>query len=402
MSLSLNLLPPHNQKILSNFHLSHRLWLPHSPSLLSSPIPSHSWASLNQFSLLSPSSHISDRDLPFPSPVVRIKKFKFFPSDSLALHIKNSFRVTHYLYNYCIHLLNLNYKVTQQIFRDLLINTNHPNNIFPPNVKRDLESIPYDVKDEVIRDFIKAYKIQLDLVKQGKLKHFEMKVRSKAETYSKTITINHKHIKFKPCGIQFFPNSWSKEFIRFVEPLSPITHDCRIQVNKDGQFFLLVPIDKDQRKPMTVRKQKIGALDPGVKTFQTVYGSDNTAYTIGEDDSDEITKMGRIAQRMRDGIKKDQANGVKTYRRAKNRKERKALDRMANKLETKIKNKLSDLHRKTVKFLCDKYDTVIIPEFRTQKMVQKRNENGEWIRNIGKETAKRMMRWVRAKGSNLG
>ena len=40
------------------------------------------------------------------------------------------------------------------------------------------------------------------------------------------------------------------------------------------------------------------------------------------------------------------------------------------------------------KFLCKKYDTVIIPVFETQKMAKKRDNNGNWKRKINKETTR--------------
>ena len=49
---------------------------------------------------------------------------------------------------------------------------------------------------------------------------------------------------------------------------------------------------------------------------------------------------------------------------------------------------ISDIHRKTVKFLTKKYDTIIIPEFQT-----KRDSDGEWKRKINRDTSRRLIRW---------
>lgn len=92
---------------------------------------------------------------------------------------------------------------------------------------------------------------------------------------------------------------------------------------------------------------------------------------------------------MREGMKKVKAFGVTTYRKANNKKEVKALMKQAVLIEKRIKNKISDIHRKTVKFLCNKYDTVIVPDFRTQAMATKSNENGEWKRKRQKRRHER-------------
>lgn len=187
-------------------------------------------------------------------------------------------------------------------------------------------------------------------------------------------------------------------------------------MTNDNRFYLIIHTDIANTNRMVVRKCTMAALDPGVKIFQTVYGTDNVAYTIGsagvyddENDINKLDKLSQIATRMREGTKKDQRNGEKIYRPAKNNREKQALRKQAakrnfvssggrgsasfTKLERKIKNKISDIHRKTAKFLCNEYDTIIITEFKTKAMATKRNENGEWTRKI--------IRWVRARGSDL-
>lgn len=92
------------------------------------------------------------------------------------------------------------------------------------------------------------------------------------------------------------------------------------------RFFLIVHIDTPIQEK--VQQRKIAALDPEIKIFQTVYVSDNVAYTIGEDDANKLDSLGGIAQRMRNRIFKVKrtgsalrlAGGVrKRYRKAKNK-----------------------------------------------------------------------------------
>lgn len=93
-------------------------------------------------------------------------------------------------------------------------------------------------------------------------------------TWWQLYDINHKHIKQSPSRIRFFPRAWSNEFINFKEIPETI-----ITMTPDNRFYLIIPVDT-----FKVRKCNVAALDPGVKIFQTVYGSDNVAYTIGEND----------------------------------------------------------------------------------------------------------------------
>lgn len=58
------------------------------------------------------------------------------------------------------------------------------------------------------------------------------------------------------------------------------------------------------------------------------------------------------------------------------------MNRRLSLLRTKIKNKIRNLHWKIAYYLCKNFETIIIPEFETQKMTNKDS------RNIGKETTR--------------
>ena len=397
--------PPFNSLLISKSHLSDRLWLPSvsPPSPSTSSILSNSWFSSNKFSPLFslPSISFIDSSLPLPSSSTRVIKMEFVPSPILRQKLKQTFNVTHTIYNYCIYLLSLGHSPSLNSYRSFLLNDSD-SNIFPSDVKAYFAQVPYDIRNGALSDFIQAYSTQCQLIKDGKKEHFEMHYRSKHRMFEKSIVINHKHIKQSQNGIKIFPRVWSNEFIQFKEAVPFIVHDCRMTMTNDNRFYLIIPTDITPSNKLVVRKCKMAALDPGVKIFQTVYGTDNIAHTFGENDINKLDKLSHIAFRMREGIKKYQQNGQKTYGPSKNNREKKALKKQAQKIERKIKNKISDIHRKTAKFLCNEYDTIIVPKFQTQSMVTKRNEEGEWKRNIGRETARKMMRWVRAKGSNLG
>jgi transposase len=66
----------------------------------------------------------------------------------------------------------------------------------------------------------------------------------------------------------------------------------------------------------------------------------------------------------------------------KNKQTMKNMNRRLSLLRTKIKNKIRDMHWKTSNFLCKNFETIIIPEFETQKMANK-----EHIK-INKETTR--------------
>ena len=59
----------------------------------------------------------------------------------------------------------------------------------------------------------------------------------------------------------------------------------------------------------------------------------------------------------------------------------------------RIRNLVTELHRKAAKWLCERYRVILLPKFDTQQMVTRRSRrsNGTWRRrNIGSKTARAM------------
>ena len=171
------------------------------------------------------------------------------------------------------------------------------------------------------------------------------------------------------------------------EGFPKIEHDVRL-VEKNSRYYLMIPISQDV--PKKVRTGKVVGLDPGVRSFQTTYDTDGVSYSIGENSISRADRTSQIASRLRDGIKRSRKNGEKVFEKVK---KTKGMSRKARKLEESIRNKMSDIHRKTSKFLCSQYDVVILPEFRSQKMSEKKDSLGNWKRKVGKTTARTMIRW---------
>jgi putative transposase len=326
-------------------------------------------------------------------PLLRIKNIRLNPSKYLQQKIKQAINVTRYLYNMCVYLCcRTSPPCPFKQLPALLLNDDDNTNILEPEIRKYCAQVYYDIRAGAIRDFIKAFKTQLKLKQGNKNFHFEMKFRRKKTSTQDSIEIRSRDLKRYQTGeYACFPRKWEEEILTTFRENLPdvINHDCRLIMTKDNKFYLAIPTDIPTVPK--ILKYNAVSLDPGVNTFQTAYDTEGESYKIGNEDANEIDRLSKIAERMRQGVKRVWINGERRYRQARNKRERKGLLKAAIKLETKIKNKVSDLHRKTAKFLCEKYDTVIIPEFRASKMAEKR-EDGVWKRKISKETTRKMMR----------
>jgi putative transposase len=138
-----------------------------------------------------------------------------------------------------------------------------------------------------------------------------------------------------------------------------------------------MPIYKDKRN--IKNRNEIVALDPGEKIFQTYYSS-NECGKIGEN-------IRLIILKYQDKIKKYQRILKKnTNKNKKKLKNKITIKKKIRKYYQKIKNIVKDLHHKTAKYLCEKYDNIIIPKFETSKMIKNKNTNT----NINKDEMKRI------------
>jgi transposase len=263
--------------------------------------------------------------------------------------------------------------------------TKGPENILPDEIYQKSLGVPYDVREGAVKDFFTALRIQKKLVREGKKKRFEMHYRRAKDPSS--ILVQKKHIKIKKNrNIQIFPTLWGKEDILSQRKFPDFLHDTRILYVPRGygkkRFYLCVPIDKDISD---APQEEVVALDPGVKIFQTTFDTNNETYLFGSEDGYKLEGLKRVAERIRSGIKRTSRpndRGNRTFERVPITK---GMKKAADRIERKIKNCISEMHRKTVNFLCSKYSTIILPRFATKGMVARLN------RKIGKKATKTMI-----------
>lgn len=344
---------------------------------------------------------------------IRTKKIALKVNEHLLAYLKQAFSVTRAIYNECVWLCckaPYPQPIDANALRKILITKESPywynkaiyhyhyDEIKAQRFKDYFEEVPADVRDGAIREFTDAVDIQFGLLKSGTLKHFDMHYKRKKELLQETITIRGRCFSSCEDGkLKCYSRVWKNGYFEFFS--QSITAEelpklLRVSRTKEGKFYMLLPFEQPKRPK--VKKNNAVALDPGVRIFQTTYDTDGVSYLIGKDGCDKIDSLAGISARMRSGVKRYfNENGRKRFRKVTSKKEQKSLSKAANRIERKIKNMISDAHRKTVKFLCEKYDTVIIPKFGSQGMVNKTK------RKIGKTTARKLLRWSHYKFREL-
>ena len=255
------------------------------------------------------------------------------------------------------------YEYTEEEFEHLVFQS------FEYNEERDETPIPpwwdkTEVHSRLPRGasdkFTSSLNSAISNYKNRNVKHFEMKFMSK----KKPTDYLHFEDKQFPSFIRkiksnyWFTNSKGKrDIISFSDIIESTTEKgLEIIYEKDtGRYFLHYPVDRnwfpeeDRRNESQVKfiskGDRVISLDPGVRKFLVGYDPRGESIFIGEDAHIELTKL--LVEIDKTEISKDRSI-----------------------LWRKAKNLVSELHWKTISFLVENYDIILLPDFRVSQMVK--------------------------------
>jgi len=227
------------------------------------------------------------------------------------------------------------------------------------------KEIPYQIKTIAVQDACNAVKAaKLKFKRTGKFQ--EVKFRSKRRG-NNNIFIPKQSV----CEDGFYPRLLGKLNIR--EKVGDVNYDCRV-VLQNSPYFLLIP-KAVQIKIPDKQRYSVVALDPGVRTFQTLYAPDFVA-KVGSQDFSRI-------YRLCCALDKNQSLQMNFYRRSRKK--------TSERIRWKIKDLISELHNKLANFLVKSCVTILIPHFEISEMISKLNS----------KVARSMLSWAHFRFKNI-
>ncbi len=148
------------------------------------------------------------------------------------------------------------------------------------------------------------------------------------------------------------------DVLRHRNDEEPIRKEVKLIRTRLGAYYLLVPIEMDVRSaPQS--NSFICALDPGCRTFQTVYGTDGNVAHVGTDFHACLNDLKKA-----DDLQSARAHLSTSLKRRRYRyRIRRCFER--------VRNRVRDLHHKVAKWLTETYRVIILPKFKSQDMVGK-------------------------------
>ncbi len=168
--------------------------------------------------------------------------------------------------------------------------------------------------------------------------------------------------------------------------------ECKLQYDYQLNKYYLFVVFETKEKIIKDRKEVV-ALDPGEKIMNHFY-SNELSGKLGDNMRVRILKIQRQIKKYQSIIDK------KKNRNGKNLKNKKMIKKKIRRLFLKIKGYVNEVHKKSAKYLCENYNNILIPEFKTKPMISKnqiRIENEKIKKIQDKEKAKNELKILNKK-----
>ena len=359
--------------------ISKQLWLPteidsdvnfwngYSEQIISNSCFSMKTKKNNLQTTYSPSYAFLPLILPEKEDDIRARKIRIYPTQQQQRIIKGWMGTRRYVYNKTLDKINKKeIELNFYKLRDKLVTAKNNDNIKDWELKT-----PKDIRAGAINDLIKNHKTAFANMKNDNIKKFKMQFCKKRDSPSIEIpktAIQIKEHKLSIFGTYFIQNKKDtkekkeddktikiakKENLNFA-----VDHDCRLQF-KNNKWYLVVPIKVNVKTKEN--KKAFCSLDPGIRSFQTIYSEDSVSQI-------------KINQKLITKLQKK----IDNFRSLRDRKiiKSKRLRRKERKIYFRINNLIDDLHYKTITYLTDTYDHIILPSFESQEMARRNNIRG--------------------------
>lgn len=338
------------------------------------------------------------------------KKVRLNPPPEVASKLKQWFGAVRHTYNWalgCIKKKPSEYKASNAIW----LRKRFVNKCNIPKSKQFLLETPKHVRDSAIEDLAMAFKTNFQ--KGG---NFDVKFRSKKDG-EQSITIPYDAIKNWDRNngeLKMYPTFLEKKIIQHTRSNSQkrkdkvperIEYDCKLLLDKLGRFYLVIAFHSPSsvsthpthgKKSLEslesedacenqagifsrVEESKWCSIDPGVRTFLTVYSpTPGECFKIGDGD---ISRIYRLCKHL-DNLTASQ-NKNKETKKQKRREKGRAILRLRN----RIRNLVDEVHKKAVNFLVTRFKNIIIPPFNVKQMIRRVD------RKINSQTVRKMVSW---------
>ena len=332
------------------------IWLPNKYNTSRSlNIPSHSW--FNIFKKNKRRNRNRYIDIPdntnYKETSIKCKKVIIYPNDEQRETLLRWMSGYTKMYNETLRLIKKN------MFNGIKISYNWKK-LRTHYLKQTKVVIMnrYGIKSHMLDGAIKSacssYKSALTNLRNGHITHFRIRYLKDTKP-SRVLDIEKQYFaknKSTFCSKELGDTIKTYNNFDLSEIKNKYGSECKLHYNKKiNRFTLLVPL---KEKTESNKRNNLVSIDPGIRTYLTGISENHIVeigtnlYDITKKELDKIDKM-NISDK-NDTIKK----------------------KYENKKYEKIKNRIVDLHWKSIKYLTNNYGTILIGKWSTKNIVNKK------------------------------
>lgn len=329
-----------------------------------SQIDSHSWFNINEYDTKTKEVHKFNFFESSEEKNMNCRKIRFYPTEEQKIILNQWFKSATLMYNCTIKYFKdtrflkqkyvLNWKkLRTNILKDVRNTIIDESQVLNFNRKTKVNS---HVLDFVIQNACANFKSMLTNLRNGNIKHFRLRYQNQDRP---NCVIKIEKAFIHPSKNTFCSSIFKEEFKCDQDyKLQNIVNDFNIQYNRlaDEYHFLVPKIVVNDTK-FDELLDSCG-LDPGLRVFLTGFSS-NKSFEIGNNLINEIKHyLNKI----------DSINNDPNFRPIKK-------DKITKKYRLKINNKVNDMHWKTIKYLTDNFNDILIGNLSTKGIINNKKEN---------------------------
>ena len=274
---------------------------------------------------------------------IRCKTIQINPTIKQRNTLLSWFELSRIAYNLTIKNLRKDNKTKDRAMRNIIKQEMRNNLYISSLIKKS--GIYQQTLDNAVKDVYKARKTGISNIKAKHIKFFRLRYKRQ----------NHhiKNLVLETDALNTLGTGLKKRGLENLLPSEPISRDkiTRLGYNsRTKQFNIFMPYEKKTK--LELSRRKICALDPGIRTFQTLYSPSGITYQFGDENNIIKKNINRIEK-------------VKLL------KDKQWYKKYVNRLRTKLKNRIADMHWKVSTFLCKNFDTILVGNMSTKGIVKK-------------------------------
>ncbi len=267
------------------------------------------------------------------------RRIELFPDEEQKDYFYKAFYAARWTYNQTIAAMKTE-KLTIEELRCRFVYTSAIQD------KPWLHSTAQSIRDGAVQEALKA--IEIGVTTQEKTGNpYDMQFKSRKEASDSIL----------------YPLLWTQRRVLSAEPIpSQLGYDCRLQKTHLNEFYLIIPSVEPLVCENQTDRRRVIALDPGFRTFMTGYDPEGRLLEWGKSDMCRISRLEHFIGELETKIAKEVGRRKRRMIKAKTR------------MYERIKNLIHDCHCKLAHSLCKEYEVILLPEFETSRLAQKKEQ----------------------------